>query len=113
MKRRHPGAFFFLALAIAAACSILPAAAVFAQDTAASAATARGFEGLEYNPAAVAAGRSEAVGFGAVWAGSGGQEYGFKAVFSDSLILDYQRSGSEEELKLLYALAFPRESAFH
>jgi protease-4 len=84
---------------------------LLAQDIAASAATAEGFEGLQYNPAAVAAGRSLDLGLSSVFVGA--DRYTLSAALSDSLRLDYRREGSEEQLNLLYGLAFPRESSFH
>jgi protease-4 len=84
---------------------------VFAQRAAASAATAEGYEGLQYNPAAVATGRSLAAAFAATYADQ--DEYGLSAVLSDSLRLDYLREPAGEKLNLLYGLAFPRQSAFH
>jgi protease-4 len=81
-----------------------------AQDIAASAATAQGFEGLQYNPAAVAAGGSLAAGFSGIYNAAG--QYSFSAALSDGLRLDYRRDGSAERLNLLYGLAFPREAAF-
>ncbi|UCF96316.1 MAG: S49 family peptidase [Spirochaetaceae bacterium] len=81
------------------------------QDLAASAATAEGYEGLQYNPAALAAGRSLGAGFGTIFADS--DTFSLSATLTDSLRLDYQRDGAEEELSLACGLAFPRESAFH
>jgi protease-4 len=90
---------------------LVPAGSAFAQEAAASAATAEGFEGLQYNPAAVATGRSLAAAFAATYAGQ--EEYGLSAVLSDSLRFDYLREPGGEKLNLLYGLAFPRQSAFH
>jgi protease-4 len=84
---------------------------LFSQDVPASAATAVGFEGLRYNPAAVAVQRSLAARLGTTFSGS--DEYGLSAVLSDSLMLDYRKDGAGERLNLLYSLAFPRDSAFH
>jgi len=113
MKKRNRGASLFLVWVGVLVGSLGVANPVPGQDIAASAATAEGFEGLEYNPAAVAVGRSLAAGFSSVYGGSGGAAYSLSAALSDSLRLDYQRDGSEERLNLLYGLAFPRESAFH
>ena len=84
---------------------------LFSQDVPASAATAVGYEGLLYNPAAVAVQRSLAAGLGTVVSGS--EEYSLSATLSDSLRLDYRKEGAGEKLDLLYGLAFPRDSSFH
>ena len=88
----------------------LPVGPLLGQEIAASTATAEGFEGLQYNPAAVAAGRSLGTGFSSIYSGT--ERYSLSALLSDSLRLDYQRDGSDEQLNLLYGLALPRESAF-
>jgi len=111
MNRRYRGAARCLLLAGVFAGFLLTVNPVIGQDIAASAATAEGFEGLEYNPAAVAAGRSLAAGLSGVYGGT--DQYSLSAVLSDSMRLDYQQDGSEEKLNLLCGLAFPRESAFH
>jgi protease-4 len=111
MKTVNRRAYLLLAwVGILAGC-FLTLKPLFGQDIAASAATAEGFEGLQYNPAAVAAGRSLGAAFSGTYGAS--DRYGLSAGLSDSLRLDYQRNGSEERLNLLYGLAFPRESAFH
>ena len=84
---------------------------LFSQDVPASAATAVGYEGLLYNPAAVAVHRSLAAGLGTIIGGP--DEYSVSAALSDSLRLDYRRDGAGETLNLLYGLAFPRDSSFH
>jgi protease-4 len=93
--------------------SLLTVDPLVGQDIAASAATAEGFEGLQYNPAAVAAGRALAAAFSGVCGGADGGSYGLSAHLSDSLRLDYLQGETAEQLNLLYGLAFPRESAFH
>jgi protease-4 len=109
-KLDHGASWIVLCVGILAA-SLLTVDPLLGQDIAASAATAEGAEGLQYNPAAVAAGRSQAAGFSSVYAGA--EQYSLSAVLSDSLRLDYLRDGAIEQLNLLYGLAFPRESAFH
>jgi len=111
MKTSNRRAYLSLAQVGILTVSLLTLNPLFAQDIAASAATAEGFEGLQYNPAAVAAGRS----LGAAFAGTCGaaDQYSLSAGLSDSLRLDYQKNGSDERLNLLYGLALPRESAFH
>ena len=84
---------------------------LFSQEVPASAATAVGYEGLLYNPAAVAVQRSLAAGLGTIIGGP--DEYSLSATLSDSLRIDYQRDGAGETLNLLYGLAFPRDSSFH
>ena len=84
---------------------------LFSQDIPASAATAVGYEGLLYNPAAVAVHRSLAAGLGTIIGES--DQYSLSAALSDSLRIDYQRDGARETLNLLYGLAFPRDSSFH
>jgi protease-4 len=113
MNNGNRGASLLLVMIGFLAGSLGTVSPAFGQDIAASAATAEGFEGLEYNPAAVAAGRSLAAAFWSVYGGAGGAEYSLSAALSDSLRLDYLRDGSEERLNLLYGLAFPRESTFH
>jgi protease-4 len=84
---------------------------LFGQDVPASAATAVGYEGLLYNPAAIAVQRSPAVGLGATFSGS--DEYGLSATLSDGWRLDYQKNAAGERLDFLCGLAFPRDSSFH
>jgi protease-4 len=104
MRELHCRAFLFLVWVIV----VNP---LFGQDITASAATAEGFEGLQYNPAAVAAGRCLAAGFSSVYGPN--DRYSLSAILSDSLRLDYRRDGSDEQFNLLCGLAFPRESAVH
>ena len=111
MKKANTGASRFLlgiGMLIALLLTVDP---LVGQDIAASAATAEGFEGLQYNPAAVAAGRSPAAGFSGLF--SAAEQYSLSALLSDNLRLDYRRDGSAEQLNLLYGLAFPREAALH
>jgi protease-4 len=84
---------------------------LFGQDLPASTATAEGFEGLVYNPAAVAARRSLVAGCAATFAGP--DAYGLSLTLSDSLRFDYEREGAQEKANLIYGLAFPLGSAFH
>ena len=111
MKTSNRRAYLSLAWVGILTVSLLTLNPLFAQDIAASAATAEGFEGLQYNPAAVAAGRSLAAAIAGTWGAA--EQYSLSAGFSDSLRLDYQKNGSDEQLNLLYGLALPRESAFH
>ena len=111
MKKVNTGASqVFLWVCILAA-FLLTLDPLAGQDIAASTATAEGWEGLQYNPAATAAGRSMTAGFAGLF--SAAEQYSLSVVFSDSLRLDYLRDGSAEQLNLLYGLAFPREGAFH
>jgi protease-4 len=110
MNRWYRGAALLLVWIGILAVSLLTVDPLLGQQIAASTATAEGFEGLEYNPAAVAAGRSLGVGFSTIY--SGAERYSFAALLSDGLRLDYRRDGTEERLNLLCGLAFPRESAF-
>jgi protease-4 len=99
-------------IAAAVLCILLMAGgSLFAQEVAASTATAEGYEGLDFNPAALATGRSLASGLAAVFAPS--DDYTLRTSILDSLRLDYRRAGTGEELNLLYGLAFPRESDIH
>ena len=63
MKTSNRRAYFSLAWIGILTVSFLTLNPLFAQDIAASAATAEGFEGLQYNPAAVDAGRSLSAAF--------------------------------------------------
>jgi len=107
MREGHRGRFLFSA----GICAILACAPLFGWDTAASAASAEGFEGLEYNPAAVAAARSVAVGLAAGFGGS--DDYTLSVLLSDSLRLDYACEAAAKTARLRYGLAFPRDSAVH
>jgi protease-4 len=111
MKKNNPVSYPFLVGVFVAAVFAWAVFPLFGQDVAASAATAEGFEGLLYNPAAVAAGRSLPAGFSGVYASR--ETYRLSTILSDSLRLEYRRDGSDEQLHLLYGLAFPRESALH
>jgi len=110
MNKGYRGAALLLVWIGTLAVSLLTADPLLGQQIAASTATAEGFEGLEYNPAAVAAGRSLGMGFSSIY--SAAERYSFATLLSDSLRLDYRRDGTDEQLNLLCGLAFPRESAF-
>ena len=111
MEKGDAASFRFLLLVWALVALVLTPGSLAGQEIAASSATAEGFEGLHYNPAALAAGPSAAAGFSGLYGSAG--HYSLSALLSDSLRLDYLRSETAEQLNLLCGLAFPREAAFH
>jgi len=88
--------FFLLAISVSV---------ISAQDIAASAATAQGYEGLLFNPAAVAVNSCQAAGFGAAYASA--EQYSWYAALADSFLLRYDRDTGEQSLNLAWGLGFP------
>ncbi len=85
--------------------------ALFGQDIPASAATAEGYEGLLYNPAALAVYDYQALGFG--WIFSAPDSYSLTGALGDGLRMQYWKEEGSQGLELLYGFGFPLYYPFY